>query len=449
MKGLASLSLSILIACSANADNFDKIPERVPALAPVAEQSQRHHPLRRSSPVTPADWIRQNSISLTSTELVEDDSDLSALATWLSGVRVIGLGDGTHGTHEYYTVKKRLINFLAREEGINIVAFEAPWAEFNKVNEYLATGRGDPRELLRIDGYFFWEYQEMLDLVTWARSYNEAHGGSPPLRFVGVDTLPFGSRKDVIEFFEQVDPALAPSVSAKYDCADVFSSTCLEAAGQVRQLLLENRSRYEAASSPARVNDVIQSARVAEEYAETLIGPNGDEMRDRFMAENLEWFLETQGAGLRALFWGHNEHVGRNYYELSEDPSRNTTTRTAGYFLREHFGDQYYVFGACSFGGSFTAYARTTSGITLASRPMEAPTVDNYESFFKEAGSPRLIINLRRSPYPDWLSGPRPLQHGEAEFGRKTNCVNVPLRILEKFDGIIYLERTTPTVPLP
>jgi len=444
MRSLGSAFLIGLIACSAQAEPSRAFDVSDFALTP---STRRRAAVR---PISPGQWLRTNSIALTSTDLTDDDSDLLPLKTWLSGVRIVGLGDGTHGTHEYYTVKKRLIHFLAREDGITLVTFEAPWAEFNKITHYLLTGEGNPRELLRIGGYFFWEYQEMLDVVTWARTYNETRGAKPPLRFLGVDILPFGSKTDVLAFFQQVDPSYHATATSKYSCSP--GTECLGSAREVRQRLIDNRQRYEEASSAARFRDVLQSARVVEQYLERSTAPagKGDEYRDRFIAENVSTVLAMYEPGARALFWGHNEHVGKNFYELSEDPSLNDATRSAGSFLREQFGDEYYVLGSCFLNGSFTAYELVSQGVRrLTAHAMEPPAADNYESLFKEAALPRMIINFRVASVPDFLNGPRRLRHGQASFGNTTKGYNVPVRLLEKFDGMIYLDVTTPTVPLP
>jgi len=445
MRPIGFAFLIALVVCSASAEppSFD--------VSISTPRAVRRRAVTR--PSSPGQWLLANSIALSGTEITADISDLLPLKTWLSGVRVVGLGDGTHGTHEYYTIKKRLIDFLAREEGINIVTFEAPWAEFNKITHYIQTGEGNPRELLRINGYFFWEYQEMLDLLTWARSYNETRGAKPPLIFLGIDTLPFGSKTDVLEFFQQVDPAYHATAAARYESCGTLSPVCVGPAREVRQRLLDNRQRYEEASSANRFRDVLQSARVVEQYGETIaIGPGEgrrDEARDRFMAENVATVLEMYGPGSRALLWGHNEHVGKNFLEVTEDPSRNLGARSIGSFLRERLGDEYYVLGSAFLNGSFTAYDRGQGGRTLTARPMDPAPPDNYESLFREAGLARMIVNFRVATQPDFLKGPRGLRHGQGDFGPTTKGYNVPVRLLEKFDGMIYFDLTTPTVPLP
>jgi erythromycin esterase len=406
--------------------------------------SNRRRPAR---PIAVRDWLRENSLELASSDLVADTSDLQPVRTWLTGVKLIGLGDGTHGTHEYYTIKKRLIEFLAREEGVTVVMFEGGWAEFNEITHYLLTGQGSPRELLRSDGYFFWEYKEMIDLLLWARSFNEQRGARPPLTFRGVDNYPFGSRTDVLNFFQQVDPAYKATAAAKYNCGGGVA--CFVSAQEVRRQLLDNRQRYQDASSVARFLEVLQSARVAEQWHEASTAPQGNaaEYRERFMAENISTVFQMYEPDTRAFFWGHNEHVGKNFLELSENPASNTQTRSTGNFLNAQFGNQYYVFGSAFLEGSFIAIRKQPYG--LLPHVMQSASQDSYESIFAQAARSKMIVNLRVTSPPLFLSGPRPLRHGQAEIGQDANGFNVPLRLLEKFDGVIYFDFTTPATVAP
>ena len=51
-------------------------------------------------------------------------------------------------------MKHRLTEFLATEMGFTLFAIEANMPEAYRINEYVLTGEGDPKELLR--GLYFW-----------------------------------------------------------------------------------------------------------------------------------------------------------------------------------------------------------------------------------------------------------------------------------------------------
>src|SRR5690606_1065578 len=70
------------------------------------------------------EWVRSNYHpirSLTS----GDFSDLEFLGPLLRGKRVVQLGENGHGVAEFNSVKVRLIKYLHRDLGFDLVAFES------------------------------------------------------------------------------------------------------------------------------------------------------------------------------------------------------------------------------------------------------------------------------------------------------------------------------------
>lgn len=62
------------------------------------------------------DYLRHHAIPLLSVNPdSSDNSDLKAFAPSFAKKHVIGLGEATHGTHEFYTVKLRILQYLLKE----------------------------------------------------------------------------------------------------------------------------------------------------------------------------------------------------------------------------------------------------------------------------------------------------------------------------------------------
>ncbi|HEX8152781.1 MAG TPA: hypothetical protein VF698_06645, partial [Thermoanaerobaculia bacterium] len=106
----------------------------------------RVRPARLSVAEDPATWLRQQAVPL---------ADVDSIRAVIGNAQIVALGDATHGTHELYASKVRIIESLV-EAGFRTIAFEAPFGQFDAIREYVLTGRGDPAELLRSSDYFFW-----------------------------------------------------------------------------------------------------------------------------------------------------------------------------------------------------------------------------------------------------------------------------------------------------
>lgn len=84
-------------------------------------------------PVT--QWLRARAMSL---------DDLTPLRIALNGVRVVGLGEATHGSREFFLIRHRLLEFLVEELGFTTLAVEAGASASRAVDDYVQGGSGDP-----------------------------------------------------------------------------------------------------------------------------------------------------------------------------------------------------------------------------------------------------------------------------------------------------------------
>jgi erythromycin esterase len=102
---------------------------------------------------TPAAWLRHRALSPTSfARNVAPSAD------------VVALGDVTHATHEVYAAKQTIVpELIAR--GFRVIAFEAPYTEYKALDAYVVHGTGDPAAALNVPLYWFWDTNEILDLV--------------------------------------------------------------------------------------------------------------------------------------------------------------------------------------------------------------------------------------------------------------------------------------------
>jgi erythromycin esterase len=70
-------------------------------------------------------WLTRNALPLSSLSAGAPTTDLQPLKSVLDGVRIVGLGEATHGTREFFQLKHRLLEFLVTEMGFSALAMEA------------------------------------------------------------------------------------------------------------------------------------------------------------------------------------------------------------------------------------------------------------------------------------------------------------------------------------
>lgn len=374
-----------------------------------------------SGPIdSPIAWLHHFAIPF--------DRDLSPLLEMTRGAKIIALGDATHGTHELFASKQRLVPLFA-QHGYRTIAFEAPYAEFRAIDEYLLHGTGDPGQLIESRRYWFWDTQEVLELLRWARAQNES-GLTPPIRVAGIDaTEPFTASRVVVEYLNTVDPKLAYEVESNYAC---LGPTRYIPSPYCRQLVLEVRPRL--AGMP---EEILHAARVVEQ-AEEVVATNLA-ARDAMMAENALWLANRDG---KVLIWGHDEHFGRLPYTLL-DPK---PVKSAGAYLAEALGDEYFVIGSVLLEGTFFAvdYVNYIGNINVQN--MTAPHPEDIALKLAPAGIDAMIVPLRDRELPEWLAGMQHVRIGASGVpSREQATLDLVVDLGKKYDALLYIRRSTPS----
>jgi erythromycin esterase len=406
-------------------------------------------------------WLRRNAVPFRTDAPGGDLSDLTPLGRIVGNARVVGLGEATHGTREFFRMKHRVLEYLVREKGFNTFAIEATWAECERINDYVHGAPGDPHQLLSAQRFWTWNTQEVLDMIEWMRRHNQNPGGAPKVSFHGFDMQYQRVAMDDVEaFLGRVDPAALPAIRAHYACYRRFEDpvngartlvysqapaaereTCLRGVLAVYAHLEAARDRYVRASSAAEYARALRAARIVVQNEELLRGV--PLVRDAHMAENAAWLLEQAGPGAKMVLWAHNGHVG------------NENLLMGGY-LRRWLGPSYLIVGFSFDRGSFNAVIRNaTGGSGLGRTTVEPAPEGSYEYEFQRLGHPRFLLDLRplRGSAPAsaaWMNGPLPIRNVGAVFNTDVPSYGfAPKRLPSSYDVIIHFSETTASTLLP
>ncbi len=391
-------------------------------------------------------WLRENAVPLETVHPTADATDLTPLKEVIGNARIVGLGEATHGTSEFFTLKHRLVRFLAEEMGFTVFSIEANMPEAYRLNDYVLTGEGDPKELLRGIYFWTWDTQEVLDMILWMRDYNAS--GAGVIQFTGFDMqTPTVAMDEVRAFVERYDSAYLNDLDEAYAAVAAAYETrpgryehsprvaeWREAAAGVLEHLARDPQAYPNAT-PAELAWARQNARVVLQGAEDL----GSEVtRDESMAENVAWILE-ENPGAKIVLWAHNAHVGESKRHLS-----------MGRVLAERYGEGYLSLGFTFYEGEYTARERETSALgthTAGSAPAES-----VGGTFHTLGLPLFALDLRtatQDPAAAWLTEPQDLRMMGAFAVADEQAFSSPTVLTDDYDVVVFVDRMTATELLP
>jgi erythromycin esterase-like protein len=73
--------------------------------------------------------------------------DLDSLMDLIGDARFVLIGEASHGTHEFYSIRAKITRRLIREKGFNAVAVEADWPDADRINRFVR-GESDDAEAI-------------------------------------------------------------------------------------------------------------------------------------------------------------------------------------------------------------------------------------------------------------------------------------------------------------
>lgn len=393
--------------------------------------------------------IREKAIRLQHVEAGNGFADLQPLKQVWKDVRVIGLGEITHGTREFFQVKHRLLEFLVREMGFTAFAIEASYSNTQPINDYVLHGRGDRATVLTGQGWIVWDTEELAALLHWMRAYNATVPDQRKVRFHGMDVFwnEVGQQR-VLTYLRRVaeDRVLgADSLfqviareEAKRPVQDTVAlAKALPAVQALEDHLGDRRDALIARSSAREFEDALQHVRLMR----GALTPNA---RPNAMADNLRFIIDHERPGTKFVLWAYDGHLASN----------DTVTRTIGRAMREAYGDQYYSVATAFNQGSYQTRVilpNQPAGDLKAVVVPPAPT-GSLPWYLSRTGVGNFFLDLRTLPgdpvIQEWVRTPLVTQG----FGWANHEIEKSYRALNfkaLFDGVVFIEPTTPSRPTP
>ena len=344
---------------------------------------------------------------------------MQPLKAIIGPARIVALGEATHGTREFFQLKHRMLEFLVTEMGFNIFAIEATMPECFDINELVLTGRGDAEKALAGIYFWTWDTEEVRTMIEWMRDYNADPQHARKVKFYGFDmqSAPRAS-KVTLAYLRKVDAAQAqraekelallasPYTEDQFDALPQKQKTAVNKKIQALLSVFDRRKQdYIGRSSAEDWALARQHARVLSQNIELRSGETFEpQVRDRAMAENIQWMIEHEGPGAKAVVWAHNGHV-------------STADGAMGWYLRRDFGPGLVAFGFAFNQGGFQAKEgpfQTKGGL----RSFEVPPAPagSLDALLALANLQIAAIDLRTlpqsGPVAEWFAVP----HGTHEI---------------------------------
>ncbi|MFL5527438.1 MAG: erythromycin esterase family protein [Gemmatimonadaceae bacterium] len=402
------------------------------------------------------------------------ERDHRPLLDLIGEARFVLLGEGSHGTHDFYHERAEITKRLIIEKGFNAVAVEADWPDAYRVNRYVRGDSDDADADAALAGFerfptWMWRNTVVLDFVEWLRNANSARNANSKTGFFGLDLYSlFNSMAAVVSYLDAVDPDAAQRARYRYSCFEHFgedsqaygyaasfdlSRSCEDEA--INQLLeMQRRSmNYLGSNDADDFFDAEQNARLvknAEQYYRSMFRGRQSSwnLRDTHMADTVSAivsYLTRHRRDPKIVIWAHNSHLGDA--RATEMGARGELN--VGQLIRQKYGPAAVLVGFTTYTGTVTA---ATNWDEPGERKLVRPALPNsYELAFHETGIPRFFLDLSDGAGGTALMSKPRLERAigviyRPETERVSHYFQADLR--NQFDAVYHFDETRALEPL-
>jgi len=371
-------------------------------------------------------------IAMDSTENFEQ---FSFLDKSIKESRIIGLGEATHGTHDFVKGNTEIIKYLITHKNFKVVVFESQYGGTDLLNKYIKGEDVKLNSAIYNIGFLNLMNYDILNFAKWLREYNANKKQEKQVVLYGCDSQ--SARYVVDDLMKFLDEHQSLSKELKEGMIDLRDNMHKTSHKQMKQTLklLERSFKSLNANDEImqRLQIVIQSVDLATSSALGRILK-----RDQLMSLNCKWIFNYNHQNKMAIY-AHNAHIAKT--------SDNSMKKPMGQYISQLYPD-FFVIG--------TGFNQGTVKVqNMGKNPNQTykSAIDNsYDFFFTQCKYPAFYLDfglLNNTELKSYV-GIKNLSRNIGTGYFIDNAANVQLNyrkhVLSKsYDAMLYIKESTPT----
>lgn len=340
---------------------------------------------------------------------------------------IIGLGEGTHGSHEFFRYKDRLIRFMVTEVNFKAIAFESDFAALMSLDDYINGKLISPRFL---GG--FPAGKETRAMLEWLREYNKSKPDKEKVHIYGLEARGFRNIIQVV--LDSICNISPPSQAVLRKVATTVHNSLTRKDVIALESVIPSLRVLATQGSHSVAH--LQYVRLLEQevvrYLQNQKSVPG--MRDENMFENACW-IQNQTDNDKLIIWAHNGHVSRSNIFWQEP---------LGKLLDKKYGSKYYVIATDMNHGKVGVFAKRNKEMKYMD--IYYPQVSStrgYEYYFSRCKFRNFLLDLNKasddSLLSTFLKKPREMRL----IGGTEKPSESKLSLSGCFDLIAFFDKTT------
>ncbi|MCA6444742.1 MAG: erythromycin esterase family protein [Bacteroidetes bacterium] len=401
-------------------------------------------------------------LPITSVTPSANTDDLAAILPFLSDKLIVALGESTHGTSEFFTLRHRMIQYMVKQLNFRVLAIEANFSAVEAINDYIHGGPGTAKNAVEnIKQSWVYNNLEFLQLIEWLREYNNGQSVVNKVSFYGFDAQHCEpSSKRVQSYISQYAPSYLTvfDTTAKHFLNDFEEYFATYTNDQLLKILPKSVADFQSRWS--KVSTYFQNNKA------DLIAKSGDRAydlalrhweivrqtfsrfiyvedelktfnhRDTSMADNVDWIKKFEN-NKKIILWAHAGHSG----------SDNSTTTQMGYHLKQRHQANYFSVGFFTDGGTVRVIHEVNGTPVLGEYKIDPKSEHVITQAFVKGNWLQFFLPMSA------ISGKPELKNLFSKswkiyfIGSDIEKTTVEQNLGTAYDAIVFLNKTTATKP--
>lgn len=366
--------------------------------------------------------------------------NFSFLKEALKDVRVLSIGESSHGFGTMHGLKADLVKYLHKEMGFDVLVMEAGYADVGI--SWFNIDKSSPTQLINSTVSGNLRSEQMLPLFEYLEQNLETEH---PLEFRGMDprTSGLAFKFRMMQVIRKLEPRIIQdsivngltyynktfdvldnreewqdNMDRYLDAINLAKSILSDSREDIKELELAEDKEIEILE---KYLDMLAKA-VDYKFGEAYT--RGLSLRDSLMAENVFYFADQEFAKSKIIVWGHNGHIEKGAAE-------GDNIKWLGHYLKDKYQDDYYALGMFAKKG----YIYQTSQRKTSSFDLTNPSFIEAKIDADYGKNVYLDLPLYDNTNTSWVN--KPIFGYELEAGGKVNFIPS-----KRFDGVLLLGET-------
>lgn len=395
-------------------------------------------------------------------------ADLDPLIEEIGDAKYVLLGEASHGTSEFYSLRAELSKRLIKEKGFSIIAVEGDWPSCQSINQYIKGFKDRDTDVREIFESFnrwptwMWSNQEIAELIIWLKDFNQQNNSKKKVGFYGLDVYSlFESMDEIIRYLEKTNSKSLAAAKKAFSCFEPFnrnhesyavsagylSENCIEEALELLESIRKNKWKFDdeyESSLNMEVNALVTAN--AEKYYRAMVTSDSESwnVRDKHMVEALNAVMRFYGDDAKVIVWEHNTHVG----DARATDMKDEGMVNVGQLIREENShDAVYIVGFGTYSG--TVIASTEWGREFQTMKVPPAQYGSWEYLLHKTSHENKYLLFNETNRQEFTTtiGHRAIGVVyRPEYEHYGNYV--PSTMSQRYDSFIFFDQTTALRPI-